>query len=455
MKTLHYRHAMHRSVVVVSIDGLSTADLPHLESLANFRRLMEHGSVCREMRGIYPTQTYPLHASVITGCYPHRHGINANTLFQPGRTSPDWHWYRRFLRVAALDEVARRHGLKTATLLWPGAARSGNHYVIPEIKVTLPGQCYPWLLFTGGSPLFMLHMGLRYRSLLKNLQYFHLDNFTTAVASRLVRKRKTNLLLLHLLDLDGTRHRFGFRAEETQKVLEDHDRRLGTLWAAARDSGALDDTTFVVFGDHAYMDVHTRIRINAAFLKAGLLEFEPEQSAQGRRGPRSTAGRHSAQGRRLNRWEAWANTCDGSAQVSLRDPADRSVHNRLAVVFSELQKGSSAVIETVYPRDQVRRMKLGESIDYVLEAKAGCYFVPEIEGQVLAPAKENFRSVHGYHPDRPGYTSVFIAAGSGVRRGIDLDSLCIVDLGPTLAALLGLELPAAQGRVLREILDFD
>jgi len=434
---------MHRSVVVVSIDGLSTVDLPYLESLPNFRELMGRGSLCREMRGIYPTQTYPLHASLITGCYPHLHGIHANTLFQPGRISPDWHWYRRFLRVPALYDVARQQGLKkTASLLWPGAARSRNRYVIPEIKTTRRGQSFPWLLFTSGSPLFMLHMGARYRALLKNLRYFHLDNFTAAVASHLIRKRKTNLLLLHLLDLDGTRHRYGFQAPETFRVLEDQDRRLGTLLAAARDSGVSEDTTFVVFGDHAYIDVHTRIRINAAFRKAGLLEF----------GTKGTAGRHSDEGSRLIRWEAWANCCEGSAQIGLRDPEDRAIHGRLAAVFAELQ--DSGVVETVYTRDQVRQMKLEGPIDYLLEAKAGCYFVPEIEGEIVAPAEENFRAVHGYHPDRPGYSSLFFAAGSGIRRGVEVDSVPIVDLGPTLAALLGLQLPAAEGRVLREILDF-
>lgn len=430
-KPLNYRNRMHRSVVVVSIDGLSTVDLPQLESLPNFRELMARGSICRDMRGIYPTQTYPLHASVITGCYPHRHGIHANTFFQPGRVSPDWHWYRRFLRVPALDEVARKGGLKTSTLLWPGAARSGNRYVIPEIKTTRPGQCYPWLLFTGGSPLFMLHMGLRYRKLLKNLCYYHLDNFTTAVASDLIRKRKTNLLLLHLLDLDGTRHRFGFRAEEIQQVLKAHDRRLGTLLSSALDSGALEDTTFIVFGDHAYIDVHTRIRINSAFRKAKLLDCD-------------TAGR-------LIRWEAWANCCGGSAQVSLRDPGDRAVGDRLAAVFSELQ--NSGVVETVYGSDQIRRLKLGDRIHYVLEARPGCYFVTEIEGEPVVPALESFRATHGYHPDHPGYSSLFMAAGAGIRRGVRLQSIPIVDLGPTLAALLGLQLPDAEGRVLKEILD--
>ena len=423
---------MHRSVVVVSIDGLSTVDLPQLGSLPNFRELMARGSFCRDMRGIHPTQTYPLHASAITGCYAHRHGIHANTRFQPGRVSPDWFWYRRFLQVPALDEVARKRGLKTGTLLWPGAARSGNRYVIPEIKTTRPGQWYPWLLFSSGSPLFMLHMGLRYRKLLKNLQYYHLDNFTTAVASDLIRKRKTNLLLLHLLDLDGTRHRYGFRAPETAKVLDDHDRRLGALLASARDSGAFEDTTFVVFGDHAYIDVHTRIRINAAFRKAELLDFD-------------TAGK-------LVRWEAWANCCGGSAQVALRDPADRGIHDRLAAVFSELQ--NSGAVETVYGPDQIRRMKLGGRIDYVLEARTGFYFVPEIEGETVVPAKESFRATHGYHPDHPGYSSPLIASGAGIRTRVRLQSFPIVDLGPTLAALLGCELPDAEGRVLKEILEF-
>jgi len=108
----------------------------------------------------------------------------------------------------------------------------------------------------------------------------------------------------------------------------------------------------------------------------------------------------------------------------------------------------------VYSKDRVRQMKIGDRIDYVLEAKPGCYFVPDIEGAVVAPAEESFRAVHGYHPDRPGYSSLFFAAGAGIRAGVELKSLRIVDLGPTLAALLGLQLPAAEGRVRREILDF-
>jgi len=383
------------------------------------------------MRGVYPTQTYPLHASLVTGCYPHRHGIHANTRFQPGRIHPDWHWYAGYLRMPALFQLATRAGLRVATLLWPGAARSGNRYVIPEIKVTRPGQSLPWLLASGGSPLFMLLTGLRYASLLKDLSYQNLDNFTTAAAARLVRRAKVDLLLLHLLDLDGTRHRLGFHASEVPKVLEQHDRRIGTLLDATARCGLFRQTSFFVFGDHAYFDVHTRIRINAAFRAAGLVEAD----ARGR----------------LRCWKAWANCCGGSAHVRLLDPSDRDVHARLDEVFRGLSEQGRSVMEMVYDNRHPETIRVGGRIDYILEAKTGCYFVPDIEGEVIAPREPHFRATHGYHPDRTGYGSLFLASGRGVRPGIELRDMRITDIGPTAASLLGLEMPGVDGRVRTEI----
>jgi hypothetical protein len=120
-------------------------------------------------------------------------------------------------------------------------------------------------------------------------------------------------------------------------------------------------------------------------------------------------------------------------------------------VFAELR--DSGVVETVYASEHIRQMKLADFIDYVLEARPGCYFVPETEGTTVVPAKENFRATHGYHPDRSGYSSPFMATGAGIRPGVRLESVRIVDLGPTLATLLRLQLPDAEGRVLKEILD--
>jgi hypothetical protein len=46
----------------------------------------------------------------------------------------------------------------------------------------------------------------------------------------------------------------------------------------------------------------------------------------------------------------------------------------------------------------------------------------------------------------------FIAAGAGVRSGVALERIGLVDVGPTAARLLGLDMPGVEGRVITEIL---
>jgi hypothetical protein len=46
----------------------------------------------------------------------------------------------------------------------------------------------------------------------------------------------------------------------------------------------------------------------------------------------------------------------------------------------------------------------------------------------------------------------FLAAGAGVRRGVALERIRIVDVAPTAARLLGVSPPPVDGRVLHEIL---
>jgi hypothetical protein len=46
----------------------------------------------------------------------------------------------------------------------------------------------------------------------------------------------------------------------------------------------------------------------------------------------------------------------------------------------------------------------------------------------------------------------FIAAGAGVRSGVALERIRVIDIAPTAARLLGLTPPAVEGRVIDEIL---
>jgi arylsulfatase A-like enzyme len=47
---------------------------------------------------------------------------------------------------------------------------------------------------------------------------------------------------------------------------------------------------------------------------------------------------------------------------------------------------------------------------------------------------------------------MFIAAGRGIKKGVTLEVFDSIDVAPTAARLLGVELPNVDGKVLSEIL---
>jgi hypothetical protein len=48
---------------------------------------------------------------------------------------------------------------------------------------------------------------------------------------------------------------------------------------------------------------------------------------------------------------------------------------------------------------------------------------------------------------------VFMAAGKGIKQGVVVNEMNLVDEGPTIARLLRVNLPDTDGRVLEEILE--
>ncbi len=73
---------MNRTLVI-SIDALITADIQRLKELPHLGKIMKKASWVEDIFCIYPTLTYPCHATITTGCWPDRHGIINNEKFQP------------------------------------------------------------------------------------------------------------------------------------------------------------------------------------------------------------------------------------------------------------------------------------------------------------------------------------------------------------------------------------
>ena len=90
--------------------------------------------------------------------------------------------------------------------------------------------------------------------------------------------------------------------------------------------------------------------------------------------------------------------------------------------------------------------------DLILFAKDGYLFNNSAEGEDVVSDIVNYSSTHGYMATDPEMDGIFIATGAGIRKGVRLPRVSSLDLAPTIAQLLGIEMPDPEGRVIEEIL---
>src|SRR5713226_7321929 len=116
----------HHRVVVISIDGFAAfywgdpqARLPTLRSLA------DRGAVAAGVETVFPSTTWPTHASLVTGVSPRAHGVVANhilnrtTLAQEDLTGDPIYDAPALLRAQTVYDHAHAAGLRTAAIDWP------------------------------------------------------------------------------------------------------------------------------------------------------------------------------------------------------------------------------------------------------------------------------------------------------------------------------------------------
>jgi hypothetical protein len=89
----------------------------------------------------------------------------------------------------------------------------------------------------------------------------------------------------------------------------------------------------------------------------------------------------------------------------------------------------------------------------LLAAKSGYSFAAGATGEkTVVDAVEGNLGTHGYISSDREIQALFVASGRGIKAGMKLQSIDNVDVAPTAARLLGVELKNVEGKVLTEIL---
>lgn len=91
--------------------------------------------------------------------------------------------------------------------------------------------------------------------------------------------------------------------------------------------------------------------------------------------------------------------------------------------------------------------------DLLLVAKdEGFAFNGLVVGDAVSGPTTNYGGTHGFLASEPELEGIFIASGAGIKRGASPGRIRNLDVAPTIARLLDLPLPNAEGRALEEIL---
>lgn len=391
---------------LISLDALAYPDSDRLFSLPHLKALREQGAFCDQIQTVYPTITYPIHASLLTGCYPARHGIGHNQPFQPDTEKKlrKWYWEIGDIKEKTLHQAAWEKKLRVASILWPVTGK--NPYVkwnFPEI-LPLPGENAALKMMKYGTAPWLIKTELKMGKSRKSILQPHLDAYAIRLCEELYASRRPpDVLTVHFVDCDAMRHWHGVESEEAHQAMERLDSYVGRMVAAVKKAGLFEETLFCIVSDHGQKDAPRGI----------LLDRQLKQACGAR-----------AQSLGMG---AYIFSDDLAAARKALEAHQKEWH-----------------IEKILDRADIAAMQGPSHVQLAVEAEEGACFIDE---------KEPTFGEHGFSIHCPQAKTFFLLSGPGVKKGLRLEKGNLIDIAPTLAMALGLSLPDAQGRAMKETLE--
>lgn len=426
-----------KKLIVLSADALVYEDLEFLETLPNYQKYLAGGCLVRRVRSVYPTITYACHASMASGVYPERHGICGNLEFTPGNLTPPWKWFYDSLQFKeSIFKAAKSAGYTTGAVYWP---TTGNHpyidYLIDEYWTQFPGDTIHDAYRRSGSSREVLEIIDLHSGGVVLRSHPNSDEFAVNCAIDILREYSPDLMMIHPANIDGLRHQTGLFSREVQEEVRRTDGWIGRLMEAAEAAGAGAETNLVLTSDHGQLEIKRSVNLNVFFADHGFLTVENGS---------------------LKDWRAYCLSGGLSALVYLKDPKDQILYGEVYAALKAMAEEGIYGISQVFTELEIRKQEhLSGDFSFVLESDGYTSFGdgwnrPAVIGYDQTDYRRG-RATHGHLPHK-GPQPVFVAKGPDFRENIVLDTCRLIDEVPTYAALLGVEIPGAEGRVLTEFL---
>jgi predicted AlkP superfamily pyrophosphatase or phosphodiesterase len=417
-------------LVMISVDGLRpdyvTAADEHGAKVPNLRKFLREGAYAEGVIGVVPTVTYPSHTTLVTGVWPAKHGIWANTTFDPlQKNYQGWYWYTEDIRVPTLWDSARTAGRMTASVQWPVTVGANITWDIPEI-------------WRAGTPEdAKLIRAVSTKGLLEEAEAeigpYRGGTDTSAdgdevrgkYAIWILEKKHPGLLTLHLTALDHIEHETGPFSEESVAVLD----RLDAVIGKVREAGervAPGHAIVAVVSDHGFVNYDQQLNLFPVFHEANLFTTNEKGS--------------------ITDWVAMPWETGGSAAIVLKNPEDQATLGQVRELLNKLAADPANGIDRVLDANELHKRGGYPNASFFVSLKPGWRTGASLTGPVVTKVKPG--GTHGELPDVPELRAAFFVVGPDVPAAKDLGLIDMRDVAPTLAKEAGLALPSADGKPL-------
>jgi len=402
-------------LVLLSVDGMRPDLYRASESrqrFPNLNALEKAGASAEAVESIYPTTTYPAHATIVTGLPPRVHGIYSHLAsLDPTEKARPWCWFARALRAPTLWDLARASGRRSAAVSWPVSAGAAIDHNIPEIwdpALPDPQRDFDTSARHATPGLFPEVV----KVVTPMLDKADPDQVRSEAAVYLWNRYRPDLLLVHFVYYDQQAHAGGPASAQALAALESVDREIGRI----RDAISHDEaTTLVVLSDHGFVPVEKEAAPLVVLAEQGLFA----RGADGSLALRRLGAVHAG----------------GSFAVYWLEEPSADDRRRLEKAVEQLD-ATGAVLEVVN-RQKLAALEADPDAELMLEAAPGFYFSDRMGGPPVRDSVKD-RGTHGQLPTRAGLEAMFIAVGREVAPRKNLGRVSLRQIAPTLARLMGL-----------------
>lgn len=416
-------------VLMISVDGLRPGDVLDADQrglkIPTLRKLAAEGATASGVRNALPTVTYPNHTTLITGVWPARHGIPNNPTFDPlQQNMGGWYWYARDIKVTTLWDAVHAKGGKVASLSWPVSVEArAIDYNVPEYwRARNPEDIKLVRALSTPGLVAMLEKDTGLSLAQADGETVAVDVGRTRYAAALIAAKHPQFTTVHLRGLDHIEHESGPGSAEANAALETLDAAIGALVSKAR--AAQPDLVVAIVSDHGFAPVEHEVNLIAPFVQAGLISLDAKQKVTG--------------------WQAepWGGA---SVAVVLAHPDDEPVKAKVSALLAGLAARPELGIAQVADAREIARMGGTPMASFWVDFKPGYVMGSDPAKPAVSPGA--VKGTHGYFPTHPEMRATFILSGPGITKTA-LGEIDMRDIAPTLAKVMKVSLPQADGKPL-------